>query len=93
MAERLVYVSQKTHIMPSAPLSHMVERLLDENELDLTKKEVSWKFISSHTARRSFATNLYLRGGDLYMISKLMGHSSVTMTEGYIVYGQRRDIH
>lgn len=47
------------------------------------------KFISSHTARRSFATNLYLRGADLYAISKMMGHSSVTMTEGYISCGLR----
>lgn len=47
------------------------------------------EFISSHTARRSFATNLYLRGADLYAISKMMGHSSVTMTEGYISCGLR----
>lgn len=48
-----------------------------------------YEFISSHTARRSFATNLYLRGADLYAISKMMGHSSVTMTEGYISCGLR----
>lgn len=48
-----------------------------------------YEFISSHTARRSFATNLYLRGADLYSISKMMGHKSVTMTEGYIVCGLR----
>lgn len=48
-----------------------------------------WQFVSSHTARRSFATNLYIRGADLYSISKLMGHSSVTMTERYIVCGLR----
>lgn len=46
-------------------------------------------FISSHTARRSFATNLYLRGADLYSISKMMGHSSVDMTSGYICCGLR----
>lgn len=46
-----------------------------------------YKFISSHTARRSFATNLYLHGLDLYSISKMMGHKSVTMTERYIACG------
>lgn len=46
-------------------------------------------FVSSHTARRSFATNLYLRGADLYSISKMMGHSSVDMTAGYICCGLR----
>lgn len=48
-----------------------------------------WEFVTSHTARRSFATNLYLRGADLYSISKMMGHSSVTMTERYISCGLR----
>lgn len=48
-----------------------------------------WEFISSHTARRSFCTNLYLLGCDLYTISKLGGHSSVTMTEKYISVGIR----
>lgn len=49
-----------------------------------------WEFISSHTARRSFATNLYLRGADLYSISVLMGHTSTEMTERYIVCGLRK---
>lgn len=39
-----------------------------------------WKLVTSHTGRRSFATNLYLRGCDLYSISRMMGHSSVEMT-------------
>lgn len=46
--------------------------------------------ISSHSARRSFATNLYLRGADLYSISRMMGHSSVEMTsQNYICCGLR----
>lgn len=48
-----------------------------------------WQFVSSHTARRSFATNLYLAGCDLYAISRMMGHSSVDMTERYICCGLR----
>jgi len=49
-----------------------------------------WEFVSSHTARRSFASNLYLRGADLYSISKMMGHSSVEMTaQNYICCGLR----
>lgn len=51
--------------------------------------DAKYKFVSSHTARRSFATNLYLRGADLYSISKMMGHSSVDMTSGYICCGLR----
>lgn len=44
-----------------------------------------WEFVSSHTARRSFATNLYLLGLDIFTISKMMGHASVEMTTRYIV--------
>lgn len=43
-----------------------------------------WQFVSSHTARRSFATNLYLRGCDIYTIMNLMGHTNIEQTRGYI---------
>ena len=44
-----------------------------------------WKFISSHTARISFCTNLAKTGTDLLSISRLAGHSSVQMTQRYCV--------
>ncbi len=43
-----------------------------------------YEFISSHTARRSFATNLYIDGVDIYDISKMCGHSSIAITERYV---------
>ena len=46
-----------------------------------------WRYIASHTARRSFATNLFKRGVDILTISKLCGHSSVEMTKQYICCG------
>ena len=46
-----------------------------------------WQYIASHTARRSFATNLFKRGVDILTISKLCGHSSVEMTKQYICCG------
>lgn len=49
-----------------------------------------WQFISSHTARRSFVTNLYLLGADIYDISKMAGHTSVEMTERYICCEMRK---
>ncbi len=42
------------------------------------------KFISSHDARRSFATNNYAATKDLVLVSKLMGHKDTKTTEGYI---------
>lgn len=43
-----------------------------------------WKFVTSHTARRSFVTMLALRGVPLATISSLAGHSSPVMTGRYV---------
>lgn len=44
-----------------------------------------WELVSSHTARRSFATNLYLAGISLEDIAILMGHGkNIETTKRYI---------
>lgn len=50
------------------------------------RTEPKWKFVGSHTGRRSFATNLALRNVPIQVISKMMGHTGDTkMTEKYIL--------
>jgi len=44
-----------------------------------------WQFIATHTARRSFATNLYLDGYTIKQISGMMGHKNTQQTEKYII--------
>ena len=44
-----------------------------------------YEFVTSHTGRRSFASNLAALGVPLRDISARMGHSSVTVTERYIL--------
>ena len=44
-----------------------------------------YELLSSHSARRSFCTNLFMRGVDILTISRLAGHSSTQMTQRYIV--------
>ena len=39
-----------------------------------------WEFASSHVGRKSFACNLYNRGVDILSISKMMGHSDISIT-------------
>lgn len=51
-------------------------------------KGYKWEYISSHTARISFATNLANLGVPLIEISKMMGHSTIQQTERYIVRTQ-----
>lgn len=40
------------------------------------KRVEKWTELSTHTARRSFATNAYLSGMDVYQIMKFTGHKS-----------------
>lgn len=43
-----------------------------------------YEFITTHTARRSGATNMYLAGIDVKFIQDLLGHSKVEQTLNYI---------
>lgn len=43
-----------------------------------------YQFITSHTARRSGATNMYLAGVDLKFIQDILGHSKIEQTIRYI---------
>lgn len=48
-------------------------------------KGYKWEYVSSHTARISFATNLANLGVPIIDISRMLGHSSVLTTQRYIV--------
>ena len=50
-----------------------------------TETKEKWEFVSSHTARRSFATNLFLAGISLEDIAMMMGHgTNIETTKRYI---------
>lgn len=48
------------------------------------KVKKKYEFITSHTARRSGATNMYLAGVDLKFIQDILGHSKIEQTISYI---------
>jgi len=61
-------------------------------QIQLYRKGKFWEgqkyeAVSSHTSRRSFCTNIYLRCHDLLLVSKLAGHKSPDMTFRYICCG------
>ena len=47
-------------------------------------KYKKYELVTSHTARRSFATNMYLSGRSLEEIKHLTGHSNISTLELYI---------
>lgn len=47
--------------------------------------------VSAHTFRHTYAVNYLKAGGDIYKLSRLMGHTSVVITEGYLRAFQARD--
>lgn len=53
------------------------------NKVLITNVELC-DMISSHTARRTFARRWHDQGGNLLMLSKYLGHSSIAVTELYI---------
>ena len=42
-----------------------------------------WKSLSLHNLRHTFASHLVMAGKDLYTVGKLLGHSSVAVTQMY----------
>lgn len=47
-------------------------------------KMIALDGVSTHSFRRSFATNLYKQGYSLAKIARLLGHESATMTARYV---------
>lgn len=48
------------------------------------QRKPKYAFVSAHTARRSFATNLILDGYSIHQVSKMMGHTNTNQTDSYI---------
>lgn len=51
------------------------------SELKRLTKKAGISFFSPHILRHSFATRYLQSGGDIYVLSKILGHASVTITE------------
>lgn len=49
-----------------------------------TRRVAKWELLTTHTARRSFATNAYLAGLPLTAIMKMTGHRSEVMLSRYL---------
>lgn len=74
----IVFLSRYGSQMSHEALKDIIERL---RALSSLPKDTS---VNPHKFRHTFATRYMAQGGELYDLSRLLGHSSVAMTEKYI---------
>ena len=94
IAERIERVQANEYDLPLATYNNILRRLCKKANIAERvkvykagehKKGEKWEYVSSHTARISFATNLVDMGVPLINVSRMMGHTSTQMTERYVV--------
>lgn len=91
-------MTEKTNTRVSIPISHKLENLLSigfkpisQQKLNTYIKEVckavgieGWDQVTTHTARRTFATNAVLAGIDITYIMKITGHKTEKEFRRYV---------
>lgn len=70
-----------------AGITDKVEHIVSKGARHIRQVVDKCDLVSSHTFRRSAATNLYLQGVPLRSIMQLTGHSSIAMLEKYLKVG------
>lgn len=76
--EKIKYVGKK------AGIDDMIEIATTKGGVLKSEKFHKYELITSHTARRTGATLMYLAGLDIYDIMKITGHASPQMLRKYI---------
>ncbi|MBQ3564655.1 MAG: site-specific integrase [Alphaproteobacteria bacterium] len=76
----LVFVSSKEEQVTE--VSRTFDRVVDSLEFNKNVSDARKKIVF-HTLRHTYASWLVMSGADLYTVQKLMGHSTIAMTERY----------
>jgi integrase/recombinase XerD len=72
-----VFVSRTGAALTVSGLDQILYRLRDRAKLGRVKT-------GAHTFRHTYAYRYIAAGGDLFRLARLMGHSTVTVTQGYL---------
>ena len=71
-------------VVKRAQINDMVSKEYTKGGLGIAEQREKYKFVSSHTARRSFATNAFLSGMPSISIMKITGHKTESAFMKYI---------
>lgn len=71
-------------VAEEAEITEEVETRITKGGKKVLTKKPKYKLVSTHTARRSFATILVLKGESPYLIMKITGHRSLASFEKYV---------
>jgi len=74
-----------------AKISQKVEHVQTKGALIVTEKIEKFKLVSTHTARRTGATLMYLEGIDVIAIMKITGHKTEKEFKKYIRVGEEEN--
>ncbi len=74
--EQYVFLSHKRMPLTINGLDQLLYRLRD-------RAKITGVRVSAHVFRHTFAKNFLLQGGDVYSLSRILGHTSVQVTEIY----------
>lgn len=78
-----VFLTQRNEPLNRNTLNQLLYRLRDDAKVKTR--------VSAHKWRHTFATRYLLTGGDVYKLSRIMGHTSVSTTERYVRSIQAKD--
>jgi len=75
-SSRILFINQLGNPLSKAAVSIMFRTYAKQSEID--------KKISAHTLRHTFASQLVKNGADVVAVQKMLGHSDLKTTQGYI---------
>ena len=81
-AKMNAYLKEVVELVPI--LNQVIEQKQLKDGKQTTVKRKKWELVTAHTARRSFATNLYLGGFPVISIMKITGHRTESSFMEYI---------
>lgn len=79
-----VFVTRDHKPLRPEALDRMLYKLRDRAGIEGVR-------VSAHTFRHTYAVSYLKNGGDIYKLSRLLGHTSVVITENYLRAFEARD--